>query len=144
MDGGESQKGANNQVLIGVLCGLLVMIVALGVGVMVVMINNSGDGVLEEESDEEIYALDCSNLSDSDDEMVIKCLNKEALSYYDEGDCEKALSVYDDIPEDRFDKYLLNQLYNDAYVLSLSCDTHLREYWENRRYNLASQLEGRN
>ena len=143
MDGGESKKGASNKVLIGVLCGLLVLIVGLGVGVVVVAINNNTDDTEDQGEEEEEIAWDCSQLDDGDRDMVLYCLGREANSYYEAGDCVKALKVYDDISEDRFDKSIWASLYNEAYSISLSCDESLQEYWENKHYELVIQVKGK-
>ena len=82
----------------------------------------------------------------TDDPLAIsKCIEEESSKYYEQGDCEKALKVYDDVPEDVFsDKYRLVDLYNEAYSLSSFCDDEaLEEYWLGKIDELASQLGGR-
>ena len=81
-------------------------------------------------------------LQTSGDSSIMECLGDKAFSYYEEGDCVKALKVYDDIPAEQFDKRTLSDIYNDAYSFSLSCeDESLQIYWTDKFTELSNQLE---
>ena len=87
------------------------------------------------------FAEEC--LQGEDDGVIIDCLDEKSFEYYNNGDCEKALKVYDDVPVDLFDKNTLANIYDEAYSLSLDCnDESLRLYWENKSESIWSQLEG--
>ena len=79
---------------------------------------------------------------DYESEQTEDCIEEKSSSYFDEGNCELALKVYDDIPEDQFDKYTLLHFYDEAYQLSSLCnDDNLEDYWEAKFNGLSSQLE---
>lgn len=123
----------DSKYLVIILSVIVVLIIILVLANISLLLSKKNDGGL---------AKDC--LSENIDVSVGACLDDLAYSYYDDGDCERALKVYEDIPEDRFDKYELQDYYDDAYSLSLECDdTSLQDYWENKSNALSNQSEGR-
>ena len=77
-----------------------------------------------------------------EDQEAMECLEAKVDLFFDEDDCINALKVYDDIPANRFDKFTLSILYDDAYSMSLSCDnTDLENYWMDKKESISNQLE---
>lgn len=115
--------------------GLVVMIVVL-------VIVNMLLPAMNDRADVERLVKPCLELNDDDEQTVAGCLEEKAFFYLDEGDCEKALMVYDYIPVERYDDYSLADRYDEAYSLSLSCDdTSKQEYWKNKFEELSNKLE---
>ena len=128
-----------NTQLWAVLFSLLFIIIVLVVVLVVLPIVNRSS--IDSLSDDNL-AKEC--LLMNGESSVTDCLDEKSSAYYDEGDCEKALRVYDDIPADAFDKYSLSDLYNEAYSTSIGCgDESLQSYWKNKFEELSNQLEGR-
>lgn len=108
---------------------LLAIVVVLIVVIVIVSIMNNNRNLAEE----------CLQ----DEETMSECLADKAFSYSMNDDCTNALKVYDDIPADRFDKYTLSDLYNEAYSISVSCgDESLRDYWSKKFEEISNQIEG--
>lgn len=83
-------------------------------------------------------------LQSDDVNVSTDCVEAKAEEYTDQGDCTQALKVYDDIPADHYDPYALQDLYDQAYSLSIDCeDGTLQEYWKAKSESLSNQLEGR-
>ena len=123
----------DDRVLKLILLVLSSLMVVMIITVIVVVINKQDDGDL---------AKAC--LQAENDGAIMDCLDEKAYSYYEEGDCEKALKVYDDVPADRFDEYTLSDIYQEAYALSDGCkDKSLRKYWLDKYSEATDHLEGR-
>ena len=131
------KHGMNTKNMIVILSSLALLIILLVIIIVAVFIIKNKEYNLSDDN----LAKDC--LQNQDDAMH-ECIEDKAWSYFQAGDCEKALKVYDDIPADRFDKYTLSDFYDEAYSLSLSCeDESLQNYWLNKFESLSNQLEGR-
>lgn len=135
----EEKRENGNRNLIIVLSLLSFVVVVLVVVIMVLPIVKKLP--ITSLTDDNL-AKEC--LLEDDESLALDCLDKKASAYYDEGDCGKALKVYDDIPVGVFDEYTLSDDYSEAYALSLRCeDEELQQYWKNKFEELSSQLEGR-
>lgn len=134
----KDNNKANTRLLI-VALSLMFVIIALAIAIVVLSTANKNS----------INSLSNDNLAKecllmNSESSIMDCLDEKASTYYDEGDCGKALQVYDDIPTDAFDKHFLSNLYNEAYSISIGCDESLQNYWNNKFKELSNQLEGRN
>ena len=133
----EKEHKVEAKTLVAVLALLSVVIVVLIVLIVLLALR-------EEYSDNGGLVGGCYETDDED--AIVECLNEEAFSFYsDENDCEKALKVYDDIPENSLSDRSAAILYDEAYSLSLSCDDlSLQEYWEEKSERKWEHLEGMN
>ena len=119
---------------------LVASIIIIAIMIILIIVNLVLFFIRKHESDN--LAKSCLEIED--DAMVVNCIEEKANAYDDAGDCVNALKVYDSIPEDRLDKYVLSDLYDEAYSLSSDCEDGLREdYWADKLEALSSQLEGR-
>jgi uncharacterized membrane protein YvbJ len=118
--------------------GLLLAIIIV-LGVSIIFLN-----MREEHDISSGLIRDCFETNDED--AIMECLNEKAFSIYaDENNCEKALKVYDDIPDDSMSDRSIAMLYDEAYSLSLSCDDlSLRTYWNEKSERKWERLEGMN
>jgi hypothetical protein len=128
-----------NMGLVITLLSLLFVVVMLVVAVVVLFVMNRDSG---NEYGDDNLAKECLKV---DGDISIKsCLEDMAWSYYEDGDCDMALKVYDDVPVDIFDEYALSDLYDDAYSMSLGCDDEsLQSYWKDKFEGLSARLEAR-
>lgn len=132
----QNHKAGVKAIIVVLLVLVFVAIILVVVNVFVLLtnkndINNLGDDNL---------AKECLK---GDNEDWMGCLEDKSLEYYDEGDCGSALKVYEDVPPDWVNEYVLADLYNEAYSLSLSCDDlSLQHYWGEKFNDLSKQLEG--
>ena len=134
----SGKKTIDTRGLVIVLGLLMIVVVALIVVNVIVLTTDTGDIVAN--LGEDNLAREC--LMKEDDASIEYCLSGKAFAFIDEGDCEKALKVYDDIPVEIYDKRHLSYLYDEAYSLSLSCeDESLETYWLNKLNNMTEQLE---
>ena len=132
----NNKHNVDTKTLVIVLSSLLLLAVALVIAIVFLPINNQ-----ESNDDGDNTAEEC--LQAENEGKLADCLDEKAFSYYEEGDCEKALKVYDDAPKERFSKYGLSDLYNEAYAMSNSCeDEALINYWAEKYEAVSSQLEG--
>lgn len=135
----ESEHSFDTKVLIAVLSLLSVVAVVLVVANILVPILN---GRRYDFSDDNL-AKECLEMKD--DLSAESCIEEKVYSYYDEGDCENALKVYDDIPDSWFEEDYMGYIYDDAYSISLSCeDESSQAYWENKNNKFSNQTEARN
>ena len=133
----NNKHNVDNKTLIIVLSSLLLMAVVL----VVALVFLSKLNVQKDYYDDNNLAKEC--LQAENEGKLADCLDEKAFSYYEEGDCEKALKVYDDAPKERFSEYGLSDLYNEAYAMSNSCeDEALINYWAEKYEAVSSQLEG--
>ena len=137
MEGKEVQtEKANNKPLVILLISLLTLIVVI-VGVIIIVLNNKNS----QPNNQENLAIECL---DGDSELLNDCLDDKAFEYFEEGDCVKALKVYDDVPVDRVDQDTLEYLYDEAYSMSISCeDETLEEYWRKKNDQFNNKTEAR-
>ena len=124
--------------------GLVVVLIILVVVMIILGVTNVLLPAVSDRSDVEKLVKQCLDLNDDSEQTVASCLEEKAFFYLDEGDCNKALMVYDFIPTERYDDYSLADRYNEAYSLSLSCDdTAKQEYWKKKFEELSNKLEAR-
>lgn len=135
----EGKYSFDTKVLVTVLSLLSVVAVVLIVANILVPVLN---GRKYDFSDNNL-AKECLEMED--DSLAESCIEEKVYSYYDEGDCENALKVYDDIPDGWFEEDSMGYFYDDAYSISLSCeDESLQAYWENKNNTFSNQAEARN
>ena len=100
-------------------------------------------GGVNNKPDVEKVAKECWYLDEEDEMSTAECLESKAWMFFEEGDCDSALRVYDYIPTDQYDDYSLSDRYAEAYSLSLSCDEEKQEYWKNKFEELSNKLEAK-
>ena len=134
----ENPREDNKSLIVVFLLLLFVAIILVAIIIALFLINRNPAYNLSDDN----LAKEC--LLASEDVDLSECLEDKAFSYYEDGDCEKALKVYDDIPVEEFDEYVLSDLYNDAYSMSFDCsDESLQNYWKDKFEGLSSKLEVR-
>lgn len=133
----NNKHDVDTKTLVIVLSSLLLAAIVLVIAnIFLPMNNNQDDG-----NDGDNLAEEC--LQAENEGLLADCLDEKAFLYYKEGDCERALEVYDDAPKERFSEYGLSDLYNEAYAMSNSCgDEALVDYWAKKYEAVSSQLEG--
>ena len=133
----ENNEHKDSKILIGVV-GFLGLTVAILVVVNLFLFLSRKGSWLNPDED---LAADCVSIEDN--VAAKECIDNLSFTYfYEQNDCNKALEVYDDIPEGRFDEDWLSVIYSDAYSMSLSCeDMAVRQYWKEKYNVILSQLE---
>ncbi|MBQ6414227.1 hypothetical protein IJI28_01200 [Candidatus Saccharibacteria bacterium] len=132
----NNKHNVDTKTLVIVLSSLLLVAIALVVAIVFLPMANKRNNDYSEDN----LAKEC--LEAGEDMDLSECLEDKSFSYFEEGDCEKALKVYDDVPVGLVSKVELAHLYDEAYSLSLSCDDEsLQNYWMGKNDEISNQLE---
>ena len=133
----EGKEKANHKSLwLALILLFFVIIILVVINILIPIINTTTP------DDSNSLVKDC--LQSEDINVLTDCIEAKVDEYTGQDDCAQALKVYDDIPVNRFDPYTLQDLYDQAYSLSIDCeDGAQQEYWKEKSESLSNQLEGR-
>ncbi len=124
------------KVLIWIMSLLVFVALVLIIVNALIFMNGNKPGAVNDDN----LAKECLSIADA--EEMIQCVDETSFDYYMQDDCDKAMKIYADVPEDMLDKTNLAFLYNEAYSMSLSCGDELSQgNWKEKYENIANQLE---
>lgn len=112
----DNEQGRNSRVLVGILCGLTLLIVILTVGVVVIKVNN-GDGRIGEE---ELEVTEEDLIEGETMEDARKRISTGAELEKNKNEIEKKVSEL--LEADDVDVDAVNELYNDGIEKAIQLD----------------------
>lgn len=127
----------DSKVLMWVLIALLCIVIALVATIVIINLGGGGRVVVDNE--------DVQVCLDGRETLAVdECIEEKASEYLDEGDCDKALQLYEDVPAGGVDEDTLYYLYDQAYSTSTYCeDEEAIEYWRGKNNQFMNATEAR-